>query len=660
MLKSATSDVGNAPFRVENHLVDPRLRRLSGPDGKPIPLSAKAFDALLYLITHRDRIVGKDELLAQVWPGRVVEENNLTQAISSLRKAFGTGAGDHRYVLTVAGRGYRWVAALQPEHSDDAAVADPASAPGTQPPPAAEAPPPAPAADGMPRRPAFRIALATAGLLVLGLLAAWAWRPVPPAPPAGASAEAADGEPAMLAVLPFRTVAGEPRDDLLVLGLAESLIVRLSANTGLRVSSLGSVARFATAEEDPLVAARALGATYVVEGSTQRQGEQVRVSVRLLRAPEGDTLWADTFDAGIGEAFRLQDRMADAVVQALSLRLTETSAAHRSPCDGDDPAAYRAYLGGRDLMMAPSAERLQRAILAFRQALDLDPTCARAWAGQAFAWRALAITGDADPAEAFPLVRAAIERALALDPLSAEAYSSLAFVEFWHEWDWEAAEAAARRAVWLNPSLAESRLMLAHLLVNLGRFDEGLEEVRAARAVDPLSPLLGALEAGFLTAAGRRHEARAQIERALLVAPDFWIALLIRGSMALDDGNPAEAIADLDRAVQRSGQNSLTLAMLGMALAASGDRPRAEIVLGQLRERAVEGYVPASSLASVELALGNRDAALALLERGLQQRDVRMSFIGIDARWNPIREEPRFRAIAQQLGLPVDPAHGRF
>lgn len=425
--------------------LDGMARELLGPDHSPLPLASRAIDVLLYLIEQRARVVAKDELLAAVWKGRVVEENNLTQAISALRKAFGAGGGDHRYIVTVPGCGYRFVADL----------------------------------------------------------------------------------------------------------------------------SAGS--------------------------------------------------WVE----------------------------------RRRSTDVPEPgaAAERLYLAGRDLIDAPSLSRCRRAIGVFRRVLDIDPRFARAWCGLAFAWRALTITGDMNPREAFPLATAAVARALALDPDLPEAHAAHGFNLFWHAWDWRGAEAACRHAISIGPDVAVTHFTYAHLLNNLGRFDEALAQARTARELDPLSPLVNTLEGNFLAAAGRVVEAEVRLGHALEIAPEFWVAMLARAAMATARGDPVAAIGMLKRAAELSDRSSQVLAVLAPALVATGDRRGAERLRGELQVLAETTFVPATSRAAISNALGLRDEAFALLELAFDQRDVRMTFIAIDARWNNLRTDPRFEALMARLGF---------
>ena len=617
-------------YRFDGFHVDTLSRVLHGSDGAPVALTAKAFDVLRHLLEHRDRLVGKDELLDTVWAGRVVEENSLTRAVSALRHALGSGAGDHRYIVTVPGRGYRFVADVD-THATAAAVV-----------------PVRPAA------PRWRMLLGLVLVLVLvvALVAVIAWSTREPAMP-GAQGTIT------LAVLPFRSLSAGSRDPMLELGLAETVIARLSQSRSLRVRSLASAERVSGGRPDPLAAARRLGATYVVEGSVQRNGGRVRVNVRLLAAPAGTTVWSGTFDERIERVFTLQDSIAGAVSSALALS-PQAAKAVRSPCDGADPVAFRAWLAGRYLAQRPDPDRIAKSIAAFQRAIALDPTCAAAYVGMAQMYRAMVITGDRAPRESFPLSEAAADEALRIDPGSAGALAGKVFTQSWFDWNWEAAEVSAQRAVVANPSLPDAQFAYAHLLVTLGRFDEGLARARQARELDPLSPLVNAIEGGFLGAAGRPRQARARLEHALELEPDFWIALMIRGGMALDRGDAAAAVADLQRAVDRSHGNSQAMAVLAMAHVAAGERASAEKILQALERRAEAGYVPATALAAVLNALGRTDAALDQLERAHEDHDVRIAFLKIDARWNNLRDEPRFQALAARVGLVGGPASGRF
>lgn len=572
-------------YEFSGYRLDAVSRELFGPDGTTISVTSKALDVLAYLIRQRDRVVDKDDLLAAVWAGRVVEENNLTQAISALRKAFGVRPPEHRFIVTISGRGYRFVADVNESGAVEAAI---------------------------------------------------------PAPPQTA-----------LAVLPFRSISSGPRDELLELGLTETLITQLSRVPYLRVRALGSSLHLAQeVAHDPDAAGRQLGAAFVIDGSAQQVGGRVRVNVRLLSVASGATVWADTIDTRVEDVFTLQDRISGAVVKALALPGIAMPERRRRSRRGD-AEVYRAWLQGYHLLQRPDEGNLKKAISAFRRAIDLDAAYTRAYAGIAFAYRGL-VHIDHEPGEMFGLAKAAVAQALKLDPDSPEALTAQGRIRHLYDWDWAGAEASLQRAIELNPSLMEARYACAHLLVHLGRFEEGLEQARQARELDPLSPMVNAIYAGLLTAAGQTEAAQKQVRRALELKPGFWVALQVRAGLAMGRGDTAAAMGDLASAVDDSDRASQILALQAIAHAAAGDRILPQEVLQELEARRTQRYVPATSFAAAHAALGNTDAALDELERAYRERDIRMAFMKVDARWNVLRAQPRFRVLAQHMGLVSD------
>lgn len=612
--------------RFEGFEVDTLRRELRDPAGALVPLSSKAFDVLCVLIAHRHEVATKEQLLAEAWPGRVVEDNNLTQAIAALRRAFGADARHRRFIVTVPGRGYRFAAEVT--DAREAAPVTPDSPTSVSP------------------RAHWRLAVLLGVVLLAAVWAGSGRRASPPVETA----------PMSLVVLPFQRVDGTPLEDgLLALGLADALSAYLGRQAGLQVRSLASVQRLGALPPDPVAAGRALGATYVLAGTTRIAGAQARVEARLLAVDPPGTLWAGGFDVPPQRLYLLQERIGAAVTAALALRSPMPQARAPSPCEGADVEAYRSLLRAQYRLK----HRDLGTIRAFQEAIRRDPACARAYAGLATAYLFMA-HNDSAPLEVFPLARAAALHALRIDPGSAEAWMARGRQLQLDEWDWKGAELALRRAIALNPSLAEGHFALAHLLVTTGRFEAGLAEARIARELDPLSPMVNALAGGFLGAAGRPEEAQVQLERALAQQAGFWVPLQIRGGMALDRGDPAAAVRDLEAAAGNGGRNSQTLAVLAFAHVAAGQPDKARALQRELQTRAAQGYLPPTSLAAVATALGDTPAALDALEQAERVRDIRLVFLGIDARWNALRGEPRFRALARRLQLSARPASGRF
>jgi len=601
-------------------------------------LTAKAFDVLCVLVRERDRVVGRDELFAEVWPGRVVEENTLTQAVSALRHALGK---DQRWVVTVPGRGYRFVA--------EVALHDGRPAPAA----AVLAPRPA----ERPHRPGAGLVLGAG--LALALLLAWPrLRSAAGAPPAPVDGPAAAPVQRTLAVLPLQVEDGAGAEPWLAAGLAEGLGLRLAGVPGLHVFPAPSSRRLAGLEPAPLQAARGLGLDYVVTGQARPRDGELEVELHLLAVADGRPLWTGRYAV----APEAPSAPPAHVVQGLAAALgVEPATRRRSACDGEDARAYRAWLRGQYHLARPSPERARRAVAEFQQALERDPDCAGAYAGLAYAYRALAVVADAEPKVVSPLARAAVDRALALDPDLAEAHVARGWIQLWYDWDWDAAEASFRRALELDPGLAEAHFGLGNLYMHTGRMDQARAPLRQALALDPLSPLFNAI--GGWVIAGPDQPSH-HLDRALELDPDYFLGWVMRAGVRQRAGDAAGALADLEQARRLCGDCSHALTILGRLHAAQGRTEDARALLARMQARRQAGYWPASSLAALHVALDERDAALDLLEQAWAERDTRMAFLLLDrpVRWAGLEQAPRFQALQARLRLPVagtEPATGR-
>ena len=462
-------------------------------------------------------------------------------------------------------------------------------------------------------------------------------------------------------MLPFKPLAAESRDELLEVGMADSLITRLSTVPGLVVRSVGSVRRYAGSEQDPVRAAQDLDVAWIVDGSLQRRGDQLRVNARLLRASDGTAAWSGSFDEKFTGVFDVQDAISARVMQALVGRL-QASAGVAAGATGTDfggtrnTEAYELYLAASRHAQARRAEGLRKSIALYQQAIAVDPSYALAHVGLAEALRETMLASDALPASVFEPARAAIQRALTLAPNLAEALSEKGYSLYYFEFDWPGAEREFRRALSFNPNVAAAHFGLAQLLLTQDRPDEGFVHLRRARELDPMSPFFNTLEAGYLFARGRRDEARARLQRAFDIAPDFFLALRTQATMQLAEGQPEPAIASLRRAVARAEGNSRPRALLGMHLARLGRRDEARTILDQLQQQAGTRYVPSFSLAVLHAALGENANALDALEKAYAARDPQLVFLKDDPRWSGLRHEPRFDALMRAMKLIKGPA----
>ena len=623
-------------FEFGEFRLDASSRRLTR-SGELVPLTPRVFDTLLHLVENPGRLLEKDELLAAIWPGLSVEENNLGQAISRIRATLGESPGDNRYIVTVPGRGYRFVAQVRVSSTTDDATALSSNNGAMA------------AADTRTSRPELETSRPEAPNRLGTVLVAGALALVAGALIYGyVSSRKATPQDRLtaLAVLPFKPLVLDDRDEPLELGMAEAVIRRLGSIEGLTVRPLASVRRYHDGEQTPLEAGAALNVDAVLDGHIQRAGDRLRITVRLLRISDQRQLWAAEYDRDFTNIFSIQDEVAERVARELSVELARGHGAGARR-DTTDAAAYDRYLRGRFYM---SLAQPQNAIAMFEQAIERDRDFALPLAGLADILSRVPIATDGPSAGPSERARAAALRALAIDPELPEAHAALGWIGFYHDWDWTHSERSFQRALALNPDDFSARLGYSHLLANTGRFDDALAEIDRALQIDLLSPIAGSLKAQFLYHAGRHPEARKQVNATLERAPGFWIARVQAGLNQLEEGRPDEALASFE-AARQSGGSWTPLALIGYTRAVSGQTAAARLVLGELTAARRSSYVPPYRIATVHAGLGDAATALQWLERGLDERDVRMVFLRVDPTWSALRREPRFITLLQRMNL---------
>jgi tetratricopeptide (TPR) repeat protein len=416
------------------------------------------------------------------------------------------------------------------------------------------------------------------------------------------------------------------------------------------------VRRYAGAEQDPVRVARDLDVAWIVDGSLQRRGDQLRVTARLLRASDGSAAWSDSYDEKFTGVFDMQDLISARVMQALAPRLEAgAGVAPGVPMSNlggtRNTDAYQLYLAASRHLQSRRADGVRKGIALFNQALTVDPAYALAYVGLAESLRETLLAADAVPADVFEPAKVAVQRALALAPNLAEALTEKGFSLYYFEFDWGGAEREFRRALAVNPNVAMAHFGLAQLLLTQDRPDEGFVHLRLARELDPMSPFLNTIEASYLLASGRRDEARARLTRAFDIAPDFYLAHRAQGLLHLAEQRPELGLASLRRAVTLADGNTRPSALLGMHLARLGQRDEARAILNHMLELAKTRFVPPVSLAVLHAALGENALALDALERAFAARDTQLVFLKDDPRWSGLRQEPRFAALMQALRL---------
>jgi len=616
------------PFRVD------AAKRLLWSSGNPVAISAKAFDTLLYLVRHAGTTVSKDELMATVWPDTVVEENNLNKNISVLRQVLGEKPGEHRYIATVPGKGYRFVAPvvqIADEATDTEAAVHDARLPETR------SSTPVAAHDGLRRRSRFWIPSAGIGLAI-ALLAVVVYLRHP---------LSSDSKPIhSIAVLPFTAIAPGSRNEAMEFGMADSLVTQLSKSEGLAVRPFSETRRYANTDRNPVAIGRTLGVDSVLDGSIQLEGDRIRVTARLIRSSDGKQLWASNFDEPMRDVFSLQDSMAERTAAVLNARLGQQSRKRYT----DNVESYQLFILGQYTALKLTPEDHFKAVEYFRKAIEKDPNYALAYAGITAADVSYTFANDARPAEMMLEAKLAAMKSVELDEELPEAHAAVGKVAFSYDWDWAEAEKHLLRAYDLDPNNSEGLLYLAQLYSNLGKHQQALELSERARRPDPLTINRPALEGQFLYYAGRYDDSINVLQQTIDMNPNHWLPWMFIARPYIEKGMFRDAIASCERAKLLGGSPSLELiALEGWSYAKLGDKDKARAALKQLEQISANRYVPSYFPALIHNALGETDAALSLLEKGLAARDVRMTFLKVDPKWNNLHNEPRFTALLEAM-----------
>jgi DNA-binding winged helix-turn-helix (wHTH) protein/TolB-like protein len=632
------------------------VKRLLWREDEPVPLTSKSFETLLALIERPGEILDKDELLTRIWPDTVVEEKNLTINISALRKALGENPREHRYIVTVPGRGYRFVADVQEtcdaeiaqvmvqqskmsvvveEEEDDGEtgrLGDRATESV-----AAGARSFLPVASSPRRRVARSFFTAIVLLAVLLAGATYWWKTKPPV-------SEQPGAIKTLAVLPFKALNPQGSEDYLGVGMADVMITRLSNLSQIIVRPTSSVLPFSGT--DSLQAGQTLKVDSVLDGSIQQDGNRVRVTVRLLRTSDGQPLWAFQCDEQCADIFALEDTVSTRVVEALALKMTSDERKRMTQRYTENAAAYQAYLRGRYHTLQYTPDGNKQAVAELNEALRLDPAYALAWAGLADAYTA-ASDWLLPPREALSKARAAAEKALALDDTLAEGHAALGHV-FVHQFN-PAAEREFQRAMELNPNSVAAMFFYFEYFFARDA-DKGVAVLRRVQQLDPLSQTAGSFIASTYLMARRTDEALMEARKALELDPNDPLSREILAMVYGAKGNHAEAIAELEK-VKQQLPTSMVGGGLGMEYALAGRRADALRTLAELKRMATEQYVSPFDVALVYTGLGDRDQAFAWLEKAREDQSEWMGWINSDARLDSLHSDPRFAELRRRVGL---------
>ena len=626
-------------YEFDEFRVDVAKRLLTKGEGEQIPLTPKVFDTLLYLLRHGGKVITKDELMREIWTDSVVEENNLNQNISILRRVFGEKPGEQRFIVTVAGHGFRFV----PEVSSSLDFGFEAADSRTEAKGLESQIPPGEGSEGSTAKDkhssqsrSWLAALALVSVLTLGATGLYLWR----------GNDKSGGAPIKtVAVLPFKPLVLENRNEALEFGIADTLISKLSGGDEVIVRPLSAIRRYNSLEQDSLTAGRELGVESVLDGTIQTWGDRIRISAKLLRSSDGKQLWAGQFDEKFTDIFVVQDLISERIAVALKIRLSGKKKSHPT----ENIEAYQLYMKGRYHINKLTPPEIRASIGFFQQAIDIDAEYALAYTGLSQAYGVLGITGDMPTSEAFPKAKEAGRKAIEIDDTLGEAHEALCMGTFWYDWDWRAAEKECLRALEINPNNADFHGNYASILSYTGRHAEALAQANRARELNPVDMVINALEGQYLLHAGRTDEALIQLRKTAELEPNFWMPHSFAASAYIEKGMFAEAIAESRREYQLSGGNDTPFGIY--ALAKSGRRDEARNALNELLKLSPTKYVAPYNIALIYNALEMRDNVFEWLEKGYHQRDPKMMFLKVEPKWNILRSDPRFVSLIKRMGV---------
>lgn len=628
-------------------------------NGLLIRLQEQPLRLLVCLLDRPGAVVSRQELIKRIWPeGTFVDyDHGLNAAAARLRQVLRDSAENPRYIETVSGKGYRFVAHIErPTPVTTPAVAPVAGArPATvslpspeshiRPPdeitgPSATAPSDVPVEK---RFAASRLLVLLTGAALLAAIAVGIglYR----------KSDKTTSQPGIrsLAVLPLKNLSGDARQEYLADGITEEIIGRLAAIHDLRVISRTSAMRFKDTKLSMPEIANTLRVDALVEGSVLREGSRIRIHAQLIRGAADDHFWSQIYDREMRDVLALESEVAQAIAEKVAVTVTGEEHSRLVAVRHVSPEVYESYLKGQFGSRNNRAE-LEKSITQFEDAIRTDATFAPAYLGLASAYEALntAFVG-APPFEMRPKVIRAAQTALKLDPELAEAHVVLGDV-YQRQWKWSDAKAEYNRALHWKPNDSAAHLGFAKWLLCQGRTEEALSWAQRARELDPLGD--ASIDIGWILFHARRYdEAIREMRSVLAVHPDSGMTHFDLGFALIGKGDPEEAIRELERATSMTQRSPALLGLLAAAYAHAGRRTEALRIINELNRRRKAAYVPAAAFVQAFLGLHDYNEAFSWLERAYIDQENILQFVKVHPFFDPLRSDPRFEDLVRRVGL---------
>jgi TolB-like protein/DNA-binding winged helix-turn-helix (wHTH) protein/cytochrome c-type biogenesis protein CcmH/NrfG len=628
-------------YRFGQFALDSRKRAVSRADS-PVSLTPKAFDVLLFLVQNPNRLVSKEELLQAVWGDTFVEEGNLTQYISHLRKALGGNSEDTRLIVTIARKGYQFTANVTVAEAADTAIRATLQV----------------AAESLPvdTRPALRIpadeavqkaprrwrkaVLVGVSAVILAVVGFISWPHVRPITPRS--------EKIMLAVLPFENLTGDPNKEYLADGLTEETISQLGR---LNPEQLGVIARtsvmgYKHKDERLDQIGRDLSVQYVLENSLRESRNHLRLTAQLIQVKDQTQLWSHDYDYSLNDYLIVEDDVAKAVAHEIRVHLTWKQQAESAQSHPVNPEAFDAYLQGYSFFQRSTDKDADMAAKYFERATQLDPSYVLAWVGLSRVHHWQANIGRIPAEEGHRLAREAVERALALNPNLAEAHAQMGRIKQQVDFDWAGADTSFQRAVALKPGDPDIVRQAAYSAALLDRFEEALPLARQAIDLDPLNAdsweCLGETE--FFM--GQLDKAAADVKKGLELSPDVWPGPFMLSLIYVMQGRPQDALPEIEL-IRRDPWRAFLYSIAYFAL---GRKKESDTAFSKLIAKYHE--VGAYQSAEVYAFRNQSDEAFEWLDRAYAQRDSGLIGTKVDPLLKSLHKDPRFAALLKKLNLP--------
>jgi TolB-like protein/DNA-binding winged helix-turn-helix (wHTH) protein/Tfp pilus assembly protein PilF len=605
--------------------------------GMPLRLRPQPLRILMLLASHPGELITREEIQREIWGEEtfVDFERGLNSCMTQIRAVLNDDTESPRYIETLPRRGYRFIAPVE----------EITMAPA---PPVRELePPPLPSQGSQVRRPLRWLLICCAGLaLALAILGIGVlWRHVRPAAPSRIR----------LAVLPFDNLSGDPGQDFFSDGFSEEMITELGqiAPERLGVIARTSASRYRNTQKTAAQIGKELGVDYLVEGSLRRDGDRVHLTAQLIQVKDQTSLWAHSYERVVADTLAIQSDLAQHIADSLAVRLLPAHETFAFRGSSTKPEAHDAYLKGRYELNKLQRQRFETATKFFQQAIDADPNYALAYTGLADSYSYRQLWGALSPQEAFPKARAAAQKALELDDSLAEAHNSMALVNLYFDWDFPAAEKRFQRAITLEPGFAVAYDWYAVLLSATARHDEAIAAIRRAEEIDPLSRLINVDNGWFFFYARRYDEAIRQCQRTLELYPKYgWAMECVMESFA-GKGDYAEALKWNKELMALEGATPAEVDALDSRDPQAGWRDAAKWWKEHREKTRPPGikYLAPYDAAVLDAMMGEKEHGLAELERAYGERDTSLVTLKTDPRLDPLRTNPRFQNLLQEIGL---------